>query len=112
VSLNLPKDNHKRGIAGDRELPVNYDKISQGERRIVREQYIREQKGICPYCNNPLDDLPSKEILEKSKYINWTLFPNGFLTHPLHLHHDHDTGLTIGAIHNFCNACSFFYDGV
>ena len=29
--------------------------------------------------------------------------------HPIHLHHDHDTDLTIGAVHAYCNAILWEY---
>jgi len=32
------------------ELPVNYEKISQQERRLVREEYIKLQDRKCHYC--------------------------------------------------------------
>lgn len=44
--------------------------------------------------------------------IDERLFPKGFFDHPVHLHHNHDTGLTIGAIHCYCNAISWQYHGV
>jgi ribosomal protein L34E len=106
---NLPKDNDKRGIMGDRELPVNYDKISSGERRIVREQYVREQDGKCCHCGQPLDALPAQRITENK--IDWTLFPPFFLKNPVHLHHCHKTGMTIGAVHAYCNAHLWQYLG-
>lgn len=36
-------------------------------------------------------------------------FPKGMLDYPVHLHHDHKTGMTIGAIHSYCNIISFVY---
>jgi hypothetical protein len=103
MSLNLPKDNDKRGIKGDRELPVNYDKISSGERRIVREQYVREQGGKCCHCGQPLDNLPAQVVLEQMQEVNMAMFPPGMLRHPIHLHHCHKTSMTIGAVHAKCN---------
>lgn len=72
----------------------------------MREQYTMEQKGLCWYCREPLSG-PSKH---KGKPVNWHRFPPNFLKWPVHLHHDHDTGLTIGAVHAYCNAVSFDYD--
>lgn len=72
----------------------------------MREGYIKEQDGKCWYCQEPLTG--------KSKYagkpVNWERFPPNFLRWPVHLHHDHKTGLTIGAVHAYCNAVSFDYD--
>ena len=32
------------------KLPVDYTKLTQPERRQVREQYIKEQNNLCFYC--------------------------------------------------------------
>lgn len=37
------------------------------------------------------------------------IFPKGFFDRPVHLHHSHDTGLTIGAVHAVCNAVLWIY---
>jgi hypothetical protein len=92
-----------------RELPVKYSKCSHGERRIVREQYVLEQEGNCFHCNRKLNEPPPKEILDLK--INWWLFPQGFLKNPIHLHHDHNTDFTIGAVHAYCNAILWQYNG-
>lgn len=89
------------------KLPATYGLLSTTERRLVRERYIDIQKELCWYCNSPLKD---KSPHFGKKKINWHRFPPGFLDHPVHLHHDHDTGLTIGAVHAFCNAVSFDFD--
>jgi hypothetical protein len=91
------------------DLPVKYDTLTQREKRIVRLQYIEEQKGLCFYCKAPLVNRPPSFIL--SKGINWKLFPKGFLKNPIHLHHSHHTGFTIGATHAYCNAVLFCYKG-
>lgn len=91
------------------ELPVKYDNLTPKDRRKVRLHYIDIQNNLCCHCNYDLDGDPPKNILEKK--INWTLFPKGFLNHPIHLHHDHNTGLTIGAIHAYCNAYLWDYCG-
>lgn len=90
-------------------LPVNYNDISQSERRAVREEYTRLQKGNCSHCGAALTDKPTAEIL--SKWINTKLFPKSFFQWPVHLHHNHDTGMTIGAVHNTCNAVLWQYHG-
>ncbi len=92
------------------KLPVNYNKLHFSERRKVREEYIKIQKGLCCYCNKPLDGDADWNVLNKK--ITKSIFPENFFKWPVHLHHNHNTGMTIGAVHNYCNAVSFEYDGV
>lgn len=89
-------------------LPANYNNISQPERREVRQQYRKEQDNLCYYCECSLDVRPIHD-----KEVNWDLFPSGkgFLKYPVHLHHCHDTGMTIGAVHAYCNAVLWQYHG-
>lgn len=89
-------------------LPVVYDDTPPAERRAIREEYVRLQKGLCWYCKGPLSDKSIHEVAKKK--INAWRFPPDFLKWPVHLHHDHNTGLTIGAVHAYCNAVSFDYD--
>ena len=91
------------------KLPVNYEELQPREKRIIREEYIVEQNGKCYHCGKPLLLLPAKTILEQK--VNKKLFPDGFFKWPVHLHHDHDTGLTIGAVHAYCNAVLWQYHG-
>ena len=91
------------------KLPVDYDVLTPKQRREVRLQYIEEQDGRCMYCNKPLDDAPHERVLDLP--INWDLFPQGFLRWPVHLQHCHDTGMTEGAIHAYCNAVLWQYHG-
>ncbi|OOV05784.1 hypothetical protein [Rhodoferax fermentans] len=91
------------------ELPVNYNDTPFSERRAVREEYARIQEGKCSHCGAQLDGAPTAEIL--SKRINTRLFPENFFKWPVHLHHDHDTGMTIGAVHSTCNAVLWQYHG-
>lgn len=91
------------------KLPVNYDTITQHQRRLVREEYIRLQDGKCSHCKNDLTDNPSDAIMNKN--INEKLFPSGFFKYPVHLHHNHNTGMTIGAVHAICNAILWQYYG-
>ena len=91
------------------ELPVDYDKISSRKRREVREEYVRVQDGLCYHCKNLLSGEPSDSI--KAKVVNRQLFPPNFFKWPVHLHHNHDTGMTIGAVHNYCNAVLWQYHG-
>lgn len=91
------------------KLPQNYDKLNQKQRREVREQYVKIQEGRCCHCGQPLDGKPLRDIREMR--IRKSLFPPGFFTHPVHLHHDHTTGETIGAVHSLCNAVLWQYHG-
>jgi hypothetical protein len=91
------------------ELPVNYNRLSQGHRKKVRDQYIELQEGRCFFCKDPLKG--KVPFLIKEKKIKKNLFPEGFFNYPVHLHHDHDTGMTLGAVHAICNAVLWQYYG-
>lgn len=90
-------------------LPTDYAVLSPSQRREVRAEYARRQDGKCYHCKGPLDSPPPAEIERKS--IDWKRFPPSFLKWPHHLHHDHDTGLTIGTVHARCNAVLWQYHG-
>lgn len=90
-------------------LPVEYSRLNWKERKSVREQYIKQQNGLCYWCKQPLDSDPPQEI--QNKKINLRLFPPNFLQHPVHLQHNHDTDLTEGAVHARCNAVMWQYFG-
>lgn len=92
------------------KLPVNYNKLHWTERKQVREQYIKQQNNKCYYCGGDLNEPPPNYITDKP--INWELFPKNFLKYPIHLQHNHDTEMTEGAVHNYCNAVMWQYDGV
>jgi len=93
------------------ELPVDYTTLDwrKGETREVREEYIKRQKGLCMFCSEPLAGTPPDDVTDK--VIDWGLFPDNFLRHPIHLQHDHDTNMTEGAVHAFCNAVLWQYHG-
>jgi len=91
------------------KLPVDYTLLHWTERKEVREQYIQEQNGKCLYCGKSLFGEPDKKV--KDKKINLKLFPNNFLKYPIHLQHDHNTGMTEGAVHSYCNAVMWQYEG-
>lgn len=91
------------------KLPVNYDKITPRERRKVRLEYLKLQNSKCHHCGNDVWGPPVKEIV--TAYIDESLFPKGFFEYPVHLHHDHNTGMTIGVVHNRCNAYLWQYHG-
>ena len=89
-------------------LPINYNNLTSAQRREVRLQYIKEQNGLCYYCSESLDKPAPKRITDKP--INWKLFPPNFLQYPIHLQHNHSTGMTEGAVHNYCNAVIWQYE--
>jgi hypothetical protein len=91
------------------KLPQDYTQLQPDQRREVREQYIREQQGRCFYCAYPLSEEPPAFI--RKMPINWKLFPPQFLKHPVHLQHDHVTNMTEGAVHAYCNAVLWQYEG-
>ncbi len=82
--------------------PINYDKMDWIQRKRVREEYIEIQKGKCCYCGERLDKNPCSSV--RSLPIEKDLFPPNFFKYPVHLHHNHNTGMTIGAVHCYCNA--------
>lgn len=90
------------------ELPVDYGSLTPAERKVVREEYIKLQEGKCYYCKGKLSDSPPSKIMKKR--IIRTLFPENFFKWPVHLHHSHETGLTIGAVHCYCNAVLWQYE--
>lgn len=89
--------------------PVNYNYLSSLERRQVREEYSRLQKGLCHHCDEPLAGPPADEV--DAVDVDQDLFPVGFFRWPVHLHHNHNTGMTIGAVHAYCNAVLWQYHG-
>ena len=91
------------------ELSANYNELHFTERKAVREEYIKQQKGLCYHCGSRLDGEPLDSV--KSKPVNKQLFPPNFFKWPVHLHHNHETGMTIGAVHNYCNAVLWQYHG-
>jgi hypothetical protein len=84
------------------KLPVIYSRIPPDKKRAVREQYIKEQGGLCFWCQSSLYLKPPSEIT--SLPINESLFPPKFFESDAHLQHDHNTGLTEGVVHAYCNA--------
>jgi len=86
-----------------------YDDLTSKQKAKLRNEYIEFQKGFCLYCKEPLNVAPPKIITDQ--FINWRLFPKGFLNAPIHLQHDHETGMTEGAVHAYCNAVMWYYEG-
>lgn len=91
------------------ELPTDYTKIPPSERRLVRNEYIKLQDNKCYWCKESLSDNPPSHITDKE--INWKRFPPNFLQYPIHLQHCHKTGMTEGAVHAYCNAVMWQYEG-
>ena len=89
--------------------PQNYNQMTQPERRALRLRYIEAQGGACYQCGEPLTGEPHKNVMGFP--IQWSLFPPNFERHPVHLHHNHTTGETIGAVHARCNAYLWQYHG-
>lgn len=91
------------------KLPINYHEVHWSVRKEAREEYVRQQEGKCWYCKEPLTGEPATHVQEKS--VNKNLFPVNFFNWPVHLHHSHTTGMTIGAVHCRCNAVLWQYYG-
>ena len=91
------------------KLPVNYNDTHFTKRRPVREEYVKRQGGRCYHCNTSLDGEPSKKV--KTLLIDKDLFPSTMFNWPVHLHHNRNTGMTIGAVHAVCNAVLWQYYG-
>jgi hypothetical protein len=91
------------------KLPIDYRTASPHMRKLAREEYIMRQHGKCCHCGNDLDDRPAKSARQLTVHRN--LFPKGFFDWPVHLHHSHETGMTIGAVHCHCNAVLWEYYG-
>ena len=91
------------------ELPLNYNILTHGDIINVREEYMKRQNNLCYYCKEPLLQSPAKIITDVK--INKDLFPRNFFNYPIHLHHNHKTGDTIGAVHNLCNAVLWEIEG-
>jgi len=91
------------------QLPIKYRKASIKEKREAREEYTRQQDGNCYHCEEPLSGPPAFFVWEKE--INERLFPKGFFDWPIHLHHCHKNGMTIGSVHAKCNAVLWQYHG-
>jgi len=91
------------------ELPTDYTKIPPSVRREVRNEYIKLQDNKCHWCKESLSDDPPSSITDKK--IDWKRFPPNFLQYPIHLQHCHKTGMTEGAVHAYCNAVMWQYEG-
>lgn len=90
-------------------LPVNYTELTPAMRREVRERYIEVQGGNCCHCGEPLNGNARADVRQKK--VTARLFPPTFFKWPVHLHHSHKTGMTIGAVHCYCNAVLWQHHG-
>jgi hypothetical protein len=93
----------------DMNLPVRYDSLTPDQRVRVRRLYITLQNGKCQHCGEPLNGEPPIEV--RSYPMAESSFPHSFFSYPIHLHHDHVTGMTVGAVHARCNAYLKRYQG-
>jgi len=91
------------------KLPVIYDDLEPKDKRAVRLEYIRLQGGACQHCKEPLDGPPAERV--QAKLVHPKLFPENFFNWPVHLHHNRKTGMTIGAVHGYCNAVLWEHHG-
>lgn len=91
------------------KLPINYDEADRGLRRAAKERYIQIQDNKCSFCGCLLNDQPRQDILNTE--LDESLFPENFLKFPVHLHHDHNTKMTLGAVHARCNAILWQHHG-
>ena len=91
------------------EIPVMYANCPPLVRKLVREEYAKRQGNRCYYCGYDLDLDPPQEII--SRPVAWRKLPRHFLAHKIHLHHCHKSGLTLGAVHAYCNAVLWQYHG-
>lgn len=95
-------------------FPQRYRDLNISQKQELRDQYVDYFRGRCVYCDRQLDDEPHKFVCQSADEIEWDALPGGkegFLKNPVHLHHDHETGLTLGPVHAQCNAHSWhFYE--
>ena len=64
----------------------------------TRDRFAKEQDNLCWHCEEPLKDLPRKN-LRKYKYRSW--FKQG--VSDIVLHHCHKTDYAFGTVHSLCN---------
>lgn len=86
-----------------------YSKMTPNDRRNLREQMARAQGDECWYCTAPLYMTPPVHI-GNYKY-NKRSFPPNMLKYPVHLHHDHETDICLGAVHAKCNVYMWEVEG-
>lgn len=110
--VKLPDDTRAQLAATQARttLPAMYDALTWYERAQVREDYIIVQRGLCWHCKQSIHAPPDPDMCARFP-LDPRFWGPKFLEHPIHLHHDHNTGLTIGATHAYCNAILAQYYG-
>jgi hypothetical protein len=96
-------------MAWDRSLPARYSLLSPSERREVKAMYVAYQGDTCYYCKGNLKQAPPEKIANIKVKPHY--YPKGFFENSIHLHHNHSTDLTLGAVHAHCNAVLWEYHG-
>jgi hypothetical protein len=91
------------------DLPIDYNSADWVRRKLAREQYCIDQNWKCHHCGCDLKGDPPDDIINKR--VDIKLFPKTMFKYPIHLHHCHKTGMTIGAVHAKCNAVLWQYYG-
>jgi hypothetical protein len=100
----------KRGRTYSQGYHVNYQGNDWNKACIeFADAEVLNQEGQCYHCAYPLHKDPPAHLLRIE--IKEELFPENFFDHPVHLHHDHNTGETLGAVHARCNAILWQYYG-
>ena len=82
-------------------LHFRYVDLTPRDRAELRSEYAKAQGNLCPFCKCDLDGPPSEAV--RTTKLVLSMFPPRFLKHPVHLQHDHRTGMTEAAIHARCN---------
>ncbi len=90
-------------------MNMQYSKLTWQEKIKVREGYVKSQDGLCLYCKEDLNEEAPKRITDKK--IIWSKFPPNFLKYRIHLQHNHKTDECEGAVHAYCNAVMWQYEG-
>ena len=95
------------------ELPKNFPEYSIMYKTLDKKIKELKNKKLQTKEGSTLEKIQSdidqyQKEMDKIK----TIFPENFFDHSIHLHHDHDTGMTIGAVHAHCNAVLWEYEGV
>jgi hypothetical protein len=84
-------------------LPINYYLTDWRQHREAREEYEKRQQGKCcaDFCGLLLSSFPEAiKVKYPISAKDWQRFPTAehFIDYPKHLHHNHDTGMTIRSI--------------
>lgn len=88
---------------------ILYSLTTPQSRRKKRLEYMRAQGGACLHCGHQLLTEQCGDSLKGA--IDTFLFPEGMFDYPVHLHHCHESGWTIGAVHAHCNAILWQFHG-